>query len=217
MVRLVWVKPRSPYGRYVGLVEEPTLDPAENLRREAEYMRQAPTPSFRVWRNSDCVVLGRFLRAEDEVRLQEAERLGVPVFKRVSGGGAVFHDPGNLNYSLYLEEGQLPAFGVEASLRALSFPVTRLLDSLGLPWEWVAPNSVYVAGRKVSGSAQARSRGRVLHHGTLLVDTDLEKMWRLLKGGGRSRLAPVVNLSEIVPGIEVPQVEKAVRECIKEV
>lgn len=183
------------------LVEEPTLDPVENLRREIEYMRSASKPSFRIWRSNDCVVLGRFLKAEDEVHLEEAERLRVPVLKRASGGGAVFHDPGNLNYSLYLDENSLPAFGVEESLRVLSFPVTRLLESLGLPWEWAAPNSIYVSGRKISGSAQARSRGHILHHGTLLVDTDLEKMERLLKRDGRSRVAPVVNLVEVVPKI----------------
>ncbi len=143
--------------------------------------------------------------------LEEAGRLGVPVLKRASGGGAVFHDPGNLNYSLYLEEVQLPVFGVEASLQALSFPVTRLLEAMGLPWEWVAPNSIYVSGRKVSGSAQARSRGRILHHGTLLVETDLIKMERLLKEGGRSRTAPVVNLAELVPGITVARAEANLR------
>ncbi len=170
-------------------------------------MRNVNGPSFRIWRNSDCVVLGRFLKPEEEVHLGEAKRLGVPVLKRVSGGGAVFHDPGNLNYSLYLEEANLPACDVEESLRLLSFPVTRLLQSLGLPWEWVEPNSIYVSGRKISGSAQARSRGRILHHGTLLVNTDLEKMERLLKKGGRSRVAPVENLAGMKPGIAIEQVE----------
>jgi lipoate---protein ligase len=214
---LVKVKSESLCGKFKRLVEEPTLDPVENLRREVEYMRHAPGPSFRVWRNSDCVVLGRFLRAEDEVHLEEAECLGVPVLKRVSGGGAVFHDPGNLNYSLYLEEVRLPVFGVEASLQALSFPVTRLLEAMGLPWEWAAPNSIYVSGRKVSGSAQARSRGRILHHGTLLVGTDLIKMERLLKEGGRSRTAPVMNLDELVPGMTVARAEAGLRASFESV
>ncbi len=86
-------------------------------------------------------------------------------------------------------------------MRLLSFPVTELLDSLGIGWSWEPPNNIYVQGAKISGSAQARSGGRLLHHGTLLVSTDLEKMRRLLKPGGRSRIAPVVNLSELASGI----------------
>lgn len=195
------------------LIELPTSDPEENLRREAEYMRHAQAPSFRVWRNSDCVVLGRFLKAVEEVHLEEAQRLRVPVLKRISGGGAVFHDAGNLNYSIYMKEASLPVYNVEESLRLLSFPVTRLLEALGLPWEWAAPNSIFVAGRKISGSAQARSRGRVLHHGTLLVDTDLEKMGRLLKAGGRSKTAPVVNLADVAPATGVTEALSILRSA----
>lgn len=188
-------------GDLLPVVESVTLDPFLNLEREAVYMKTIAVPSFRVWRSTDSVVLGRFLEPEKEVHLGRARTLNVPVLRRPSGGGAVFHDPGNLNYSLYLPGSRMPGFGIEESLRALSFPVTEMLDALGVPWSWEPPNNVYALGRKISGSAQARSGGRLLHHGTLLVSADLEKMDQLLKPGGRSRTAPVVNLSEIVRGI----------------
>jgi len=185
----------------VPIQESRTFEPSLNLAREARYMKMVDAPSFRVWRSTDSVVLGRFLKLEDEVYLARAMELAVPVLRRASGGGAVFHDLGNINYSIYLPRGGAASFSIEESLRTLSFPVTDMLDSLGLPWSWEPPNNVYVLGRKISGSAQARSGGRLLHHGTLLVSTDLEKMGQLLKTGGRSRIAPVVNLAEIVRGI----------------
>lgn len=191
------------------LREEATFDPVENLRRESLYMRRVDYPSLRVWRNSDCVVLGRFLKAGEEVHLDRAAPLHIPVLKRPSGGGAVFHDLGNINYSLYLREEALPGFDVEMSLRELSFPVINVLNELGVPWEWVPPNSICVGGKKVSGSAQARSRGRILHHGTLLVETDLDRLRYLLKEGGKSKTSPVVNLADIVQGITVEEVVKA--------
>ncbi|MBU1672287.1 MAG: lipoate--protein ligase family protein [Actinobacteria bacterium] len=204
----------SPVGPLSPFAEPPTLDPALNLEREARYAREVERPSFRIWRSRDCVVLGRFLIADEEVRLSVAEELGVPVLRRTSGGGAVFHDPGNVNYSIYLPEGGAPGFSIEERLRALSFPVTGLLDLLDARWTWEPPNSIYVDGAKVSGSAQAASGGRLLHHGTLLVDSDLEKMSRLLKPGGRSRVAPVLNLSDIMDGLTVGEAERLLHSVL---
>ncbi|HEY5527396.1 MAG TPA: lipoate--protein ligase family protein [Candidatus Anoxymicrobiaceae bacterium] len=182
-----------------------TFDPSLNLEREAVYLKGCTLPSFRVWRSTDSVVLGRFLEPGNEVRLDRARELNVPVLRRTTGGGAVFHDLGNINYSIYLPIGCIATFNIEESLRALSFPVTDTLDLLGVPWSWEPPNNVYVGGRKISGSAQARSGGRLLHHGTLLVDTDLNRMSLLLKEGGRSCVAPVTNLKEWAPGIDAGQ------------
>jgi len=176
--------------------EKPTLDPSENLAREERYLQQVMTPSFRVWRNARCVVLGRFLDPGAEVFSMRALDLGVPVLRRRSGGGAVYHDPGNINYSIYLPDAGTLCAGVKSTLVALSFPVTSLLDHLGAEWTWEPPNNVFVSGRKVSGSAEWRHRGKLLHHGTLLVDSDLDTMWELLKPGGRSAIAPVANLRD---------------------
>lgn len=185
-----------------------THDPALNLEREARYMTKVQVPSFRVWRSTDSVVLGRFLEPALEVHTAVAAELGVPVLRRPSGGGAVFHDLGNVNYSIYLPGGHAPGPGIEESLMALSFPVIEVLESTGVPWSWNPPNNIYVSGRKISGSAQARSGGRLLHHGTLLVSTDLERMRHLLKPGGRSHVAPVVNLSDVLDGITVEEMER---------
>ncbi|MHB8896902.1 MAG: lipoate--protein ligase family protein, partial [Candidatus Geothermincolia bacterium] len=128
------------------IAERPTFDPALNLERESAYMNAVETPAFRVWRSTDSVVLGRFLDPAAEVQLARARKLGVPVLKRMSGGGAVFHDLGNVNYSIYLRRDRVPGSSVEESLRLLSFPVTRLLDSLGVRWSWNPPNNIYVLG-----------------------------------------------------------------------
>ncbi len=197
------------------LEEEPTLDPLENLRRERDYLVKPAPPLLRLWRNTDCVVLGRFLKAEEEVVMEEADRLGVPILKRTSGGGAVFHDLGNINYSIYLDERELPTLRIGESMVLLSLPVIRLLQMLDIPWEWRPPNGIFVGGGKMSGSAQARTRGRVLHHGTLLVETDLDKLGRLLKPGGRSRIAPVINLSQVVPGLSVEEAMTLMREDVR--
>jgi len=196
------------------VIEPVTFDPAINLDREALYLKGVESPSFRVWRSTDSIVLGRFLNAEDEVHLARAKKLAVPVLHRSSGGGAVFHDMGNVNYSIYLPRGHVPASSIEEALRALSFPVTYLLDYLCVPWSWVPPNNVYALGKKISGSAQARSRSGLLHHGTLLVTTNLEKMNQLLKPGGKSRYAPVINLRDVVSSVSGEEAEALLIEIL---
>ncbi len=186
------------------MLEQPTHDPVLNVERESSFMTTAEVPSFRVWRSTGFCRPGQVSGPRtDEVNLSLAvRRARRPGTRRGPAAVALsIHDLGNVNYSIYLPGDSIPGFEHRKSLWLLSFPVTELLDSFGIDWSWEPPNNVYVRGAKISGSAQARSKGRLLHHGTLLVNTNLDRMHELLKPGGRSCVSPVVNLNQILSGV----------------
>ncbi|HEU68748.1 MAG TPA: lipoate--protein ligase family protein [Candidatus Acetothermia bacterium] len=182
-------------------------DPRLNLALDevilCEVARGAVPPTLRVWRNGRCVVVGRGQRVEDEVDLEACCRLEIPALQRRSGGGAVYHHPGNLNFSLFL-----PLVGPWTSVRQSLDRITGLLaQALGGRWGLPAEaweGAVFVRGLKVSGSAQLRRRA-LLHHGTLLLSPDgiaMEEVLLALRPGYSprgvpSRSAPVGDLSSL--------------------
>jgi len=186
--------------------ESQTFNPELNIEREKYYFSSVETPSFRIWRSYDSVIIGKFLDPEKEVNLSLAKRLSIPVLARPSGGGAVFHDLGNINYSIYLPENILPAGRIEDWFQALSFPVLETLKYFGIPFTLEITGSILINGFKISGSAQAKSGEHFIHHGTLLVNTDLQRLELLLKRGGRSKCVPVINLSDLINDIKVEEV-----------
>lgn len=157
-------------------------DPHLNLALDeailGEVGRGKAEPTLRVWRNPRCVVVGRGQRIEDEADLALCRRLGIPVLRRPSGGGAVVHHAGNLNFSLFL-----PLAGQWTSVQESRDYLTGLLASalrerLGIEAE-PREGAIFVAQAKVSGSAQLRRRA-LLHHGTLLWAPDKIAMEDLL-------------------------------------
>lgn len=142
---------------------------------------EAP-PTLRLWQNSNAVIIGYSQDAEREVDLQVCRRLGTAVVRRVSGGGAVYHDPGNVNYALFVpaSDRRVPE-DVLASYHYFCHGVIEALADLGLQPEFAPINDIVVGGRKVSGTAQARRHGAVLHHGTLLLSLDIATMGRVLR------------------------------------
>ena len=130
-----------------------------------------------LWQNSPTVVVGLNQVAEAEADLAYCAAHGVAVVRRATGGGAVYHDLGNLNYSLISDAGE------EASLSLARFmrPVCEALRSMGVPAEATGRNDITIEGLKVSGTAQRLYSGRVLHHGTLLFKTDREAMAAALR------------------------------------
>ncbi|MGY4706359.1 lipoate--protein ligase family protein [Candidatus Bipolaricaulota sp. J31] len=194
-------------------------DPAENLALEEAILRSYGAdkvpPTLRIWRNPRCVVIGRGQRPEDEADLEFCRRHRIPVIKRPSGGGAVYHHPGNLNFSLFL-----PLDGPWRDVRRAHELVGELLaaaleERLGLRAE-VGEGSIFVEGLKISGMAQYRRRG-LLYHGTLLLWDDRVPMNRVLlalrpgysPSGVPSKPSPTGSLSGIL-GREV-SLEEGVR------
>ncbi len=142
--------------------------------------RQEPTLRLYGW-SPPAVTLGYFQGLEDEVDRVACERTGVDVTRRVTGGGAVFHDQ-ELTYSIVLPESH-PLFDpdIRAFYRVLCSGIVRGLEFLGLEAEFAPLNDVLVGGRKVSGNAQTRRGGCVLQHGTILLDVDVDWMFSLLR------------------------------------
>ena len=180
-------------------------DPAYNLALEEVMAAQADAPFAMLWRNRPAVILGRNQNACREFDAAYAREHGVAVVRRMTGGGAVYHDLGNLNYSMF-------AFGTDANSRYADFapfagPVLSVLRSLGVAAEFSGRNDILVDGRKVSGSAKRVHAGRILFHGTLLFDVDFEAMAAVLTPpqakieakGVASVRARVANLSEFLP------------------
>ncbi len=131
-------------------------------------------------RSRPTISLGYFQRLEDCVDVELVGELGIEVIRRVSGGSAIYTDPGQLIYCLAISADEIPESPLE-SYPLLCRGVVEALAILGVQAQYRPLNDVEVSGRKISGSAQTRKRGVVLQHGTLLVDTDLDLMIRLLK------------------------------------
>lgn len=171
------------------IADDGRREPTYNLALDEALARAAgPEPALRFWRNDRCVILGRFQLADAEVDLGAAHRLGVPVYRRFTGGGAVYHDAGNLNVSLVaprdhpLVEPRLGA-GLQGLYGAVLEPLAAAVRTLGIP-AGAAPRGLFVGGRKLGGVAAWVGGRTVLVHTTLLVDADLVTLERVLAGPG---------------------------------
>ncbi|MEZ0289688.1 MAG: biotin/lipoate A/B protein ligase family protein [Sulfolobales archaeon] len=150
-----------------------------NLAFEEAFYREALRPTLRLWRNDRVVVIGRFQSPVLEVNALEARRLGVKLVRRFTGGGAVYHDLGNVNYAL-----ALPGFNLdlEEAFRIVGEAVADALRELGVSRTYYRPlNDIEIDGLKVSGLAASRSGSNVFVHGAMLVSSDISILWSVLK------------------------------------
>ena len=170
-------------------------------------------PVFFLWQNAPAVIIGLNQSPYAEVNLPYLEKKGIVLARRVTGGGAVYHDLGNLNYSI--------VGPIEKMENAFEW-VPQALCRLGVPAERSGRNDIMVEGRKCSGYAKRLSRDRMMVHGTLMWDVDLEELTEALKTPGskvtakgiasvRSRVA---NLKDYLP--QYPTLD-AFRKALQEV
>ncbi len=130
------------------------------------------------------VTVGYFQRVEEVVDVGLAQREGIDIVRRITGGGAVYHDPsGEITYSVVLPETRVPGDVVE-SFKYLSSGVVEAARILGAPAEFAPLNDGVIAGKKFSGQAQTRRFGVVLQHGTFMYATDLDRLAEVLRVGG---------------------------------
>jgi lipoate-protein ligase A len=156
-------------------------DAATNMAiDEAILLHGRPTVRLYTWQPS-ALSIGYFQGIHEEVDVAACERAGVDIVRRISGGGAVYHDEhGEVTYSLVAPVELLPATVPESCAVICSALVTGL-KTLNLDAAFSPLNDVVVNGKKISGSAQTRRNNTVLQHGTVLVDLDVHRMFSLLR------------------------------------
>ncbi|KUO41293.1 MAG: hypothetical protein APZ16_00230 [Candidatus Hadarchaeum yellowstonense] len=163
-------------------------DPCMNLAIEEAIViavgKGLVNPTVRFWRNLNTVVIGRFQSIENEVNLEECKKYQTSIVRRFTGGGAVYQDDGNLNCAVALPKGHnLVEKDVSATYKILGSALIYSLNFLGVR-SYLDSNNIYVGEKKISGMAGTISDGAVFHHGTLLINTDVEILWKVLKTAG---------------------------------
>ncbi len=202
------------------LYRSPGNDPFRNLAAEEHFLRLVWEGEviLYLWQNRSTVVVGRNQDAWSECRVEELQRDGGLLARRLSGGGAVYHDLGNLNFTFAVREED---YDVKRQTEVL----LRAVRSFGIDAEISGRNDLTAQGRKFSGHAYYKSGGACFHHGTLMVAVDGEKLSRYLcvpEGKLRRKGVPsvrsrVVNLTELCPTLTVPLLEERIEESFGEV
>ena len=159
------------------------MEPQWNLAAEEYYLLNGEGDFFLLWRNAPSVIIGRNQNAYSEVDTAYAAQREIPVVRRLSGGGAVFHDLGNVNFS-FLTDAQT---GGNIDFSRFTAPIIKALSTMGVEAVLDGRNDLMVDGKKISGNAQGtlgRLDGtrRLLHHGTLLFSVDMASLSAVLKG-----------------------------------
>ena len=152
-----------------------TTDPYYNLAVEEYLFRTEREDVFMLWQNEPTVVIGKNQNAFVEVDMDYLRQNGIHLARRITGGGAVYHDLGNVNYSFIRDSRQ----GID--FVSFTAPIIEALATLGISAELSGRNDLLVEGRKISGNAQYSAGGRTLHHGTLLFDSDLSVLSAALR------------------------------------
>ncbi len=162
-------------------IVDDAADAASNMAID-EAILASGTPTLRLytWQPS-ALSIGYFQGIHEEVDLEACRQHGVDVVRRISGGGAVYHDrQGEITYSLVLPETALPR-NVQQSCQRICTAIAAGLQQLAVDARFAPLNDVVVDGKKISGSAQTRRHGSVLQHGTVLLDVDVTLMFTLLR------------------------------------
>ncbi len=148
-------------------------DPFFNIAAEEFVLKNIADDVLMLWQSSESVVIGKHQNIMLEVNLRFTLNESIPVLRRISGGGTVYHDRGNLNYSLITtgkDQSKLINF------KKFTYPLIVFMKLQGLVATFEGKNNLTVKGKKFSGNSAHVFKTRILHHGTLLFDTNLERL-----------------------------------------
>ena len=155
----------------------PNLNPFFCLAAEEYLLKNFTDDVFMLWQSDQTVVIGKHQNLLAEINYSYVRKHNITVARRISGGGTVFHDKGNVNFA-YIKNVSSPA---EISFKLFTEPVVNSLAKLGLNATTSGRNDLLINQLKISGNAQHVYKNRVLHHGTLLFNADLNNLGEAIK------------------------------------
>jgi len=153
--------------------EPKSNDPYFNLAME-QHLFDAGRDIFMLWQNDNAIIIGKNQNAEAEINRPFVDRRNIRVARRLSGGGAVYHDLGNLNFTFITKDFE------EAGFSHFCQPVLKTLAELGVEAQAQGRNDITIDGKKFSGNARYSKNGRVMHHGTIMFSSDLDTLQEAL-------------------------------------
>lgn len=151
--------------------------PQFNIAAEEYVLKHFTEDVLMLWQSEPSVIVGKHQNIMAEVNLKYTLRNNIPVIRRISGGGTVYHDFGNLNYTLIKTETNRERL---IDFKNFLEPILHFLKNLDLNTGFQGKNNLVVNGRKFSGNSAHVFKNRVMHHGTLLFDTDLDKLEKVI-------------------------------------
>lgn len=155
-------------------VENNCTSPYFNLATEEYLLKNFTEDIFTLWRDEPCIIVGKNQNTVSEINVDYIKEHSIPVVRRLTGGGAVFHDLGNINFTFITGEGY-------QDFKKFTKPIIEVLKTMGVNAEFSGRNDLTIDGRKFSGNAQYSHKNRVLHHGTLLFSSNMIDLTAALK------------------------------------
>ncbi len=196
-------------------------DPSRNLAMEQHAFDDLPRDRawFMLWQNDNAIIIGKHQNTLAEINEPYVRAHGIRVVRRLSGGGAVYHDLGNLNFTFITDAGDT----AKLDFHLFCLPVVRTLEQFGVRAEVNGRNDITIDGKKFSGNSQYLREGRVMHHGTILFDSDLTVVSEALRvdesklraKGVRSVRSRVTNVRPYLPaGVTLAEFRAALLQNI---
>lgn len=158
-------------------IQDKNTDPYFNLAAEEYMLKNFTEDVFMLWRNANAIIVGKHQNTLAEINLDYVREKNIKVVRRISGGGAVFHDLGNLNFTFIRtgDEGHLVDF------KKFTLPVIEVLQKMGVNAKFQGRNDITIDGKKFSGNAEHVWKNRTLHHGTILYSSVISDLTKALK------------------------------------
>ncbi|WP_353095963.1 lipoate--protein ligase [Tissierella praeacuta] len=194
-------------------------DPFFNHAAEEYLMNNFDDEVFMLWINKPSILIGRNQNTISEINLDYVKDNGIEVVRRLSGGGTVYNDLGNMNFT-FISNRDLSEPQVKNGFEKFALPVIKALQSLGVNAVFTGRNDITIEDKKFSGNAQYFQKSKLLHHGTLLFDCDMSKLSLALKSKAvkfkdKSVKSVGARVTNILPYLDKSMTLEGFREYLK--